>query len=155
MIKLEVLKDDEVVPFFKQLWVDYKTDLISAGFSEGYANENIEQNLKSIFSDGILAPRNFVFYAYSDGNKVGKLWLSTSKRDDKVEWSIYDVGTFFDFRGRGFGREIMLAAERYVLAAGGDAIYLSVFGNNTPARKLYESLDYQTIRLAMKKNLFP
>lgn len=155
MIKLEVLADDEITPFFNHLMVDYKAELISAGFSEGYANENIENSLKSIFSDGILAPGNFVFNAISGGNKVGKLWLSTSKRDDKTEWSIYDIETFIDFRGQGFGREIMLAAERYVLGAGGDAIYLSVFGNNAPARKLYESLEYQTIRLAMKKNLNP
>ena len=155
MIELKVLADDEVVPFFNQSSVNYKSDLISAGFSEGYANENIEQNIKSIFSDGALAPGNFVFYAISDGNRVGKLWLSTSNRDDKTEWSIYDIETFVDFRGKGFGREIMLAAEHYVLAAGGDAIYLSVFGNNTPARKLYESLEYETIRLGMKKNLIP
>ena len=155
MINLKVLSDDEVVPFFNQLSVEYKADLISAGFSEGYANENIEQSIKSIFSDGILASGNFVFYAISNGNRVGKLWLSTSKRDDKTEWSIYDIETFVDFRGKGFGREIMVAAERYVLAAGGDAIYLSVFGNNTAARKLYESLEYETIRLGMKKNLIP
>lgn len=153
MINLEVLTDNEVIPFFNQLWIDYKAELIAAGFSEGYANENIEQNMKSIFSNGTLAPGNFLFYAISNGNRVGKLWLTTSKRDGEIEWSIYDVETFVDFRGRGIGREIMLAAERYVLAAGGDAIYLSVFGNNSPARKLYESLDYQTIRLAMKKNL--
>lgn len=153
MINLEVLTDNEVIPFFNQLWIDYKAEIIAAGFSEGYANENIEQNMKSIFSNGTLAPGNFLFYAISNGNRVGKLWLTTSKRDGEIEWSIYDVETFVDFRGRGIGREIMLAAERYVLAAGGDAIYLSVFGNNSPARKLYESLDYQTIRLAMKKNL--
>ena len=153
MINLEVLTDNEVIPFFNQLWIDYKAELIAAGFSEGYANENIEQNMKSIFSNGTLAPGNFLFYAISNGNRVGKLWLTTSKRDGEIEWSIYDVETFVDFRGRGIGREIMLAAERYVLAAGGDAIYLSVFGNNSPAQKLYESLDYQTIRLAMKKNL--
>lgn len=153
MIVLKALTDDEIVPFFNQLSIDYKRDLISAGFSEGYANENVEQSIKSIFSDGTLAPGNFVFYAISDGNSVGKLWLSTTKRGDKTEWSIYDIETFVDYRGKGFGREIMLAAERYVLAAGGDAMYLSVFGNNTPARKLYESLEYETIRLAMKKNL--
>ena len=153
MINLEVLTDNEVIPFFNQLWIDYKAEIIAAGFAEGYANENIEQNMKSIFSNGTLAPGNFLFYAISNGNRVGKLWLTTSKRDGEIEWSIYDVETFVDFRGRGIGREIMLAAERYVLAAGGDAIYLSVFGNNSPARKLYESLDYQTIRLAMKKNL--
>lgn len=153
MIELKALTDDEIVPFFNQLSIDYKIDLISAGFSEGYASENVEQSIKAIFSDGILAPGNFVFYAISDGNSVGKLWLSTTKRADKTEWSIYDIETFVDYRGKGFGREIMLAAERYVLAAGGDAMYLSVFGNNTPARKLYESLEYETIRLAMKKNL--
>ncbi|MEY4970247.1 MAG: hypothetical protein RLZZ277_478, partial [Actinomycetota bacterium] len=53
----------------------------------------------------------------------------------------------------GFGRAIMQAAEKIVRDAGGDSISLSVFGNNSVARNLYESLGYQTLRVAMKKTI--
>jgi hypothetical protein len=59
---------------------------------------------------------------------------------------------FAQFRGHGFDRAIMLAAEAYVRAAGGDAIYSSVFGNNAFARNLSESLDDNLLQIDMKKS---
>jgi ribosomal protein S18 acetylase RimI-like enzyme len=47
----------------------------------------------------------------------------------------------------------MLEAENYVRSKNGASISLSVFGNNIVARKLYDSLNYETIRVGMKKNL--
>lgn len=153
MIELRELLPEEIAPYFDDLWDAYRSELIAAGFSEGYADENVSQNKKSVFPDGVLQPGNFIFYAYSDGDKVGKIWLTTATRDGKVDWSIYDIETFPEFRGKGFGREIMLEAEEFVRISGGDSITLSVFGNNTVARKLYESLNYEIIRVGMKKAL--
>jgi ribosomal protein S18 acetylase RimI-like enzyme len=47
----------------------------------------------------------------------------------------------------------MLEAEDYVRSKNGASISLSVFGNNVVARKLYDSLNYETIRVGMKKSL--
>jgi ribosomal protein S18 acetylase RimI-like enzyme len=153
MIELRALLPEEIAPYFDGLWSDYRKELIAAGYSEGYAEENVQQSKKAVLPDGILNPGNHIFYAYSGKDKVGKIWLTTATREGKVDWSIYDVETFFDFRGKGFGREIMVAAEDFVRMSGGDAISLSVFGNNTAARNLYESLNYETIRVGMKKQL--
>ena len=153
MFEMRALDESELVPYFDELWRDYRAEFIAAGFSEGYADESVENSKRSFFPNQQLAPGNSIFYAYENGEKVGKLWLYSVEREGKTEWSIYDIEIFGNFRGKGFGRKIMLAAENIVIAAGGDSISLSVFGNNTAARNLYESLDYQTIRVGMKKKL--
>ncbi|MFM6940944.1 MAG: GNAT family N-acetyltransferase [Candidatus Planktophila sp.] len=153
MFELKPLELKELAPYFEDLWEQYRAEFIAAGFSEGYADESVEHSKKSFFPEQILAPGNSIFYAFDNGNKVGKLWLFSIVREGKTEWSIYDIETFGEYRGKGFGRKIMLAAEDFVRKAGGNSISLSVFGNNSVARGLYESLNYQTIRVGMKKLL--
>jgi ribosomal protein S18 acetylase RimI-like enzyme len=153
MFELRALKENELIPYFEDLWIDYRAEFIAAGFTEEFAEESVANSKKSYFPDQKLVPGNSIFFAYNDDEKVGKLWLYSIEREGKREWSIYDIETFGAFRGKGFGRTIMMAAEDYVRAAGGDSISLSVFGNNHVARKLYESLEYETIRVAMKKTL--
>lgn len=58
-----------------------------------------------------------------------------------------------DKRGRGFGRMAMVLGEEYARAQGAHALGLSVFGFNTGARGLYESLGYETTSVKMLKRL--
>jgi ribosomal protein S18 acetylase RimI-like enzyme len=153
MFELKPLQEDELSAYFDDLWKEYRVEFIDAGFSTDYADENIESSKKQYFPEGKLAPGNFLFYAFNDGVKVGKLWLYSVERQSKTEWSVNDIETFDGFRGKGFGRRIMLEAENFVRSNNGASISLSVFGNNIVARKLYDSLNYETIRVGMKKNL--
>jgi ribosomal protein S18 acetylase RimI-like enzyme len=153
MFELKPVQEDELSAYFNNLWEDYRAEFIEAGFSTEYADESIETSKEQFFPKDKLAPGNFLFYAFNDGVKVGKLWLYSVERESKTEWSVYDIETFDGFRGRGFGRRIMLEAENYVRSKNGVSISLSVFGNNIVARKLYDSLNYETIRVGMKKNL--
>jgi GNAT superfamily N-acetyltransferase len=56
-------------------------------------------------------------------------------------------------RGKGLGRATMFAAEEWTHARGGNRIGLSVFGPNTVARSLYDSLGYEAIAISMYKDL--
>ena len=153
MLELRILQKSELSQYFENLWRDYRAEFIAAGFSEEYANESVEHSKKAYFPGNELAPGNSVFYVYDEGIRIGKLWLCSVEREGNTEWSIYDIETFKEFRGKGLGRKIMLAAEEHIRRAGGESISLSVFGNNLAARKLYESLDYEVIRVEMKKKL--
>jgi ribosomal protein S18 acetylase RimI-like enzyme len=152
-VELRELVENQLPPYFEELWEKYRSEFIEAGFSPEYADESVEISKKSIFPDGKLEKGHLIFYAYFENRLVGVLWLASKERDGMREWSIFDIETFAEFRGQGFGRAIMLAAEDYVRGAGGDSISLSVFGKNSVARNLYESMDYQTLRLGMKKTL--
>ncbi|NPV56557.1 MAG: GNAT family N-acetyltransferase [Anaerolineae bacterium] len=56
-------------------------------------------------------------------------------------------------RGQGIGRALMLACDDWARQQGLSEIDLSVYEFNQPARRLYESLGYQTYKRHMSKNL--
>ena len=60
-----------------------------------------------------------------------------------------------DQRGRGYGRALLDAAEREVVARGGDSVGLNVFGANAAAKGLYVSAGYEVAATLMRKALTP
>jgi GNAT superfamily N-acetyltransferase len=87
-----------------------------------------------------------------DGNEAGVLWVGEHPAHAGIMW-VCDIFIEEAFRGRGVGRAAMQAAEGMCREAGFDELGLNVFGFNTPARRLYESLGYQTVKIEMIKNV--
>jgi ribosomal protein S18 acetylase RimI-like enzyme len=83
---------------------------------------------------------------------VGTLWLADKKNEEEKDWYVYDIIVNEEFRGKGFGRLTMRAAEDFVKDQGGKRLGLNVFGPNTVARSLYESMDYQVMAVSMYKD---
>jgi ribosomal protein S18 acetylase RimI-like enzyme len=69
-----------------------------------------------------------------------------------VAW-LYDIAVEPELRGRGLGRALLRLVEDEVRAEGVSRIELNVFGDNSPARRLYESAGYTEIARQMAKNL--
>ena len=136
------------------MWSDYHQSLRDAGFSDEEASANVERNRAGLVTDGHLNADQHVFDVLDDETLVGNLWLAPRAGDGgENAWYVYDVAIDPAFRGRGLGRATMLAAEDFVRAQGASSLSLNVFGNNTVARRLYESLGYQALAIAMRKNL--
>jgi ribosomal protein S18 acetylase RimI-like enzyme len=89
--------------------------------------------------------------AESEGLRVGILWLRVPSSGDAA--FVFDIEVEKELRGRGYGRAIMVAAESYARDLGATALRLHVFGSNTAARSLYESLGYETTNVNMTKSL--
>ena len=88
-----------------------------------------------------------------DGDTVvGVLWIADKLDPVAKDWYIYDIEVVKAFRGKGYGRQTMQAAEQYVTSHGGKRLGLNVFGPNTVARSLYESMDYQVLAVGMYKD---
>lgn len=64
-----------------------------------------------------------------------------------------DIVVDAEHRGNGFGRQAMILAEGYARSQGAETLGLNVFGFNTAARGLYESLGYETTSIKMRKTL--
>jgi len=89
------------------------------------------------------------------GEHVGELWLGFRRIDDTdVVW-VYDVRVDERLRGRGYGRQIMEAADGLARGMGGERLGLNVFGDNPIARGLYESIGYVEISRQMRKDIAP
>ncbi|MFI5620086.1 GNAT family N-acetyltransferase [Streptomyces sp. NPDC051567] len=83
------------------------------------------------------------------GTPVGHLWTAP----DEEGCYVYDVEVGAAHRGRGYGRDLMLLAERVALAGGHRRLALQVFAGNAPALGLYASLGYRPTAFHYAKDL--
>lgn len=152
MIRLTEKSSDDLDRWLPEMWELYRQDLIAAGFSIAEAQVNVDHHQSNLFVDGRPAPGQHILDVWSDEDKIGSLWLSQQDAGKSSEWFIYDIVIDDDYRGRGFGRLGMAAAEEFVRARGGTKLGLSVFGFNTVARQLYDSMDYKVVSVSMVKD---
>ena len=153
MITLRTISEASREIFFSKTWEEYRVELLGAGFTNEQADTNIDQNRSQIFTDGVLNDDQHIFDVFNERERVGTLWLASKESTSAGEWFIYDIVIEAAYRGKGLGKELMLAAEEFVKSNGGTILALNVFGPNTVARNLYESLDYKITRIGMKKHL--
>lgn len=153
MIRLVPISDHNLKAWLSATWGDYRNQLLGAGFTSEEASLNIEQNEKALFVNGAPNDDQRIFDVMDDETKVGSLWLASREERNAGGWYVYDIVIDEEFRGKGFGRSAMQAAEDYVKSQGGTRLALNVFGPNAVARGLYESLNYKTMTIGMRKDL--
>jgi ribosomal protein S18 acetylase RimI-like enzyme len=141
------------------LWLErthatYEQERIAAGESPAAARANADRSREQTFPDGRLKPGHAVFHVIARGaGSIGYLWIGPDTSDDAGAWWVWDIEVSDAHRGRGYGRAAMLLGEHHARAQGATTLGLNVFGFNTTARGLYESLGYQATAIQMKKTL--
>jgi ribosomal protein S18 acetylase RimI-like enzyme len=109
-----------------------------------------------LFPQGLDSPGVSITHLLAAGEVVGTIWVSTLTAEPPTEsqraW-VYNVRVHEAFRGHGYGRALMLLAERVTLNAGLRDLALNVHAGNVPAERLYESLGYRPFRWAVAKQL--
>ncbi|MEV7603218.1 GNAT family N-acetyltransferase [Kitasatospora sp. NPDC089797] len=134
--------------------VEYAKDLVALGQTPEDAHRHAGETMARSFPSGTPTPGHAVFDVVDDaGVTVGYLWIGPDMSDDAGAWWIWDIVIDADKRGRGLGRMAMLLGEEYARTQGAHTLGLSVFGFNTGARGLYESLGYETTSVKMRKKL--
>jgi len=132
---------------------DYIADRMRMGESEEMAREKAAITSREFFPDGRLLASHRIYDVMADGAPVGYLWIGPQTTGDAEDWWVWDVEIAEAFRGRGYARAAMLLAEDAARALGATTLGLNVFGFNTIARHLYESLGYEPTAIQMRKPL--
>lgn len=140
--------------FFERLVPDYAADNVRAGYwNEAEALEKSRQQTMSLLPQG-LQTKDHYFYTLSDGNQaVGLVWLRVELDRPVKSGFIFDVQVREEFRGKGYGKQIMLLVEERARELGIKKMGLHVFAYNDVARKLYEGIGYEVSSLNMIKKL--
>ncbi|WP_309103809.1 GNAT family N-acetyltransferase [Microbacterium sp.] len=94
---------------------------------------------------GSDTPGQSLFTASSGGEEVGILWLGMRQRAGRPHAFVLDIEVAEARRRKGYGRAIMLAAEREAQRLGAVSMGLHVFGANDAAVALYERLGYRRV----------
>ncbi|KUJ70454.1 GNAT family acetyltransferase [Streptomyces albus subsp. albus] len=140
--------------WFERSRAEYAKDLVALGQAPEDADRHADESMARSFPSGAPTPGHVVFDVVDDaGLAVGYLWIGPDTSGDAGAWWIWDIVIDADKRGRGFGRMAMALGEEYARAQGAHTLGLSVFGFNTGARGLYESLGYETTSVKMRKKL--
>jgi len=133
---------------------EYARDLVTLGHTSEDAHRQAGESMAHSFPSGAPTSDHAVFDVVDEaGVSVGYLWIGPDTSDDAGAWWVWDIVIDADKRGRGLGRMAMLLGEEYARARGAHTLGLSVFGFNTGARGLYESLGYETTSVKMRKKL--
>lgn len=151
-VTLEPMPADRRTPWLDRSRSEYIESRQKAGETLGQATANADRSFKTYFPHGVPAAGQHVFDVVADGEPVGVLWIGVMDSASN-DWWVFDVEISESQRGRGYGRAAMQLAETTAQELGAASIGLNVFGYNTIARHLYESLGYETTSVQMKKGL--
>jgi ribosomal protein S18 acetylase RimI-like enzyme len=153
-----------LVPMTASDFRSYREDLIktyaeekvrSGNWSEGESLNRSEKETDQLLSNGIATQDHYLFSIYDEAlaKNVGILWFAVVHWGGKSQAFIYDIEVDAALRGKGFGKQALMALEEKVKALGLDSIGLHVFGFNHSARALYEKLGYEITNINMIKKL--
>lgn len=139
----------------------YAEEIALAGRVEGAgaARQQAQDEFAQLLPDGLASPGDQLWTAHQIapeheddvlvepttgdvGDEIGYLWVDVSDRSDGPHADVFDVAVDEAHRGRGLGRELMLAAHRSLAEQGVCTVGLNVFAHNVVARRLYDSLGY-------------
>ena len=154
MSKLIPMIQPEYEEYLKHLIPDYAADNVRAGYwDESEALEKSRQQVESLLPQGLQTKDHYIYSLYDGDQKVGMIWLK-AEMDRAVKGGfIYDVLVDEKFRGRGYGKQVMSLIEEKARELGLKSIGLHVFGYNTVAKNLYESVGYEVSSFNMIKKL--
>ncbi|WP_435971073.1 GNAT family N-acetyltransferase [Streptomyces sp. Qhu_M48] len=132
---------------FARSWID-------RGVPEAQARAKAESSHARFLPLGLATPGVAIHVVVRDGRPAGHLWTGRIELEPE-RWAafVYDIEVAEGQRGRGYGRALMLLAERVAREAGETRLGLHVFAGNTPAIRLYESLGFRTTHVNSAKEL--
>ncbi|AGL18383.1 GCN5-like N-acetyltransferase [Actinoplanes sp. N902-109] len=136
-------------------FADYLTARVAGGvIRQEDAAADIQQQRKQYLPDGVATEHMLLYIGEADGERIGWIWLALpgGANHPDTAW-VYFVVVDDAHRGKGYGRGLMLAAERELVQRGVRRLGLNVFGANETAIRLYERLGYQVVTQQMTKPL--
>ena len=154
-LQLRPATPDEIEAWLPRLAAEYAAAIVGSGsLPSADARRKADSDLRAQLTDGPDRAGQLIFRLIAGEQPVGWLWLAVpvTAGDPAMAW-VNNVEVDEAYRGRGYGRQAMLLAEREAAARGMTSVGLNVHGQNTVARGLYDSLGYQVTAQQMKKLL--
>lgn len=100
-----------------------------------------------------------ILVAIADEDVIGYATIYRRMTSDEVEDGdqeyafIGDLLVLQQYRGHGYGRQLMQKAEAIAIQAGATVLRIGVLSGNTNAVELYTSLDFKPLSLQLEKDL--
>lgn len=160
--ELSEIKSDLIVrpmtadefPDYYQRQIDlYAAEKVTSGkcAPEEAVTESREEMAK-LLPDGLTSEDQFIFVAKLHDENIGTVWVDIDRELEVPRAFGLYIEIEPSLRGRGLGRDLMLATQLECRKLGAKGFALSVFGHNSVARNLYESFGF-VVTEEMKKRV--
>ena len=154
MIRLVPMTESEFEIYLEKAVPEYANDNVQAGYwSEEEALERSRKAFNNLLPQGVKTENNYLFRVQSEenGEKIGMVWMK--HETPRPHGFIYDIALDESQRGKGYGKQTMLALEEVARELGLETIGLHVFTRNEAAMRLYKGLGYEVTSQNMTKKL--
>jgi len=143
----------EYETFLERTIPEYAAEHVRAGnWTESESLEKSRKEFEDLLPQRLKTEDNYLYTLVDGEEPVGMIWVKV-KRQPSISGFIYDVYVNEKFRGKGYGKSLMLLLEEKAREMGLRSLELHVFGSNHVARKLYETIGYETTNVSMSKKL--
>jgi ribosomal protein S18 acetylase RimI-like enzyme len=156
VVTLRAMTDDEYTRWLATSLAGYADSWVKNGtMTEDEAATKARTDFDTLLPEGRDTPEQHLWTAVDAESEspVGVLWINVTSRGEGRRAFVYDIEIDETQRGQGYGRATMLAGEEAARALGAETIGLNVFGFNTTAIRLYDSLGYEVTTQQMQKTL--
>ena len=154
MVRLVPMTEEEFEAYLDKTVPEYAAENVRAGYwPEEGARERSRKIYFNLLPDGVKTENNYLFriQVEESGEKVGVLWMKHEA--PRPHGFIFDIRLDETERGKGYGKQAMLALEEVAREMELKTIGLHVFAHNTAAMNLYKRLGYQISSQNMVKRL--
>ncbi|TQF02124.1 GNAT family N-acetyltransferase [Kitasatospora acidiphila] len=155
-LTLRPIGDEEFRDWLDGINGDYHAQLVRVGMTDRQAAERVAVDDARLLPEGHRTPGMAMSRLLAHGEPVGSIWVALGDRrqpDGRPRGWVMNLEVAPNRRGHGYGRELMLAAERQCLAAGVRELGLNVYVANDVARRLYASLGFRLTKRDFAKSL--
>ena len=115
--------------------------------------ERSRQTYNESLPQGVQTENNYLFriQLVESEEEIGMVWMKHEA--PRPHGFILEIMLDKTQRGKGYGKQAMLALEEFAKGMGLERIGLHVFSHNTAAVRLYEGLGYEVTNQNMVKRL--
>lgn len=155
-VTLEPMTEEEYRVFLDGAVRGFAQGKIASGeWTPEEALDRSQADFDRLLPEGLKSPDQFLFTGHdaSSGETVSVLWIALRMKGGRLEAYIYEIEVRAEARGKGYGRATMQAAIDKARELRADTVGLHVFGHNTVARSLYESLGFYPTNISMSLDL--
>jgi ribosomal protein S18 acetylase RimI-like enzyme len=151
MVKLEPIQQEEFERFLEREIRSYAEDHVRNGnWPAEDALERSRKEFEHYLPNGIHSQDQYLYSIIDENNnKIGVLWVQV--KDQKS--FIFDFVIDEVFRGKGYGKQALIAVDEKLKSMDIESMSLHVFGDNIAAQELYKKAGFQITGIHMKKTL--
>ena len=154
MVKLTPMAQEDFAAYLERSVREYAAEHVKTGnWKESESLEKSRAEFDKLLPNGLQSKDEFVYSIVdeSTGRKMGILWVEIKMDETPRRAFGYDFWIAEEFRGKGFGKQALMALDEILKSKDVEFMGLHVFGHNTNAFELYKKMGFEITNVQMKK----